>query len=119
MVTDYLASIRHAADGRKRLPRHRIARLDFQCFLEAAHRVAVHFFSQIRAPQVVVRKMSRLVTARFRGALQPGNRFLETAQLDQVRANVVVRIAELPVDLDLAPTFCNGFFDSTTEMITP
>src|SRR5260370_37907215 len=71
MMTDYLASIHHAADGSERLLRQRIARLDFQRFLEAAHRVAVHFFSQIRAAQVVMRKVAWLVAAGFTGWRHP------------------------------------------------
>ncbi len=93
-------SIHHSAERSQRLLRQRIPRLDFQRFLEAANRVAVHFFSEVRTAQVVVRKMARLVAARFRGAFQPGNRFLEAAQLDQIRADVVVRIAKLRINLD-------------------
>src|SRR5207249_5098012 len=64
-------------------------------------------------------KVARLVAARFRGAFQPGNGFLETAQFDQVRANVVVRIAEFRIDFDGEPALGNGFFDAPLEMIRP
>src|SRR5438309_9463352 len=119
MVADYLALIHQSAKRIERLARHRIARLDFQRFLEAAYRMTVHFFSQIRAAQVVMWKVARLVAARFRGAFQPGNRFLETAQFDQVRANVVVGIAELRVNFDRKPALGDSLFDAPLEMIRP
>src|SRR6267378_3025992 len=118
-MTDYLASVHQAAKRTERLLRQRVARLDFQRFLEAAHRVAVHLFSEIRAAQVVMRKVSWFVAARFRGAFQPGYRFLEAAQLDQVSADVVVRIAEFWIDLDGAFAFDNGLFNAALEMIGP
>ena len=95
------------------------ARLDLQRFVETAHCVAVHFFSKIRAAQIVVRKVARFVAARFRGALQPGNRFLEAAQLDQVRTNVVVRIAKLGINLDGALAFHNRVIHAPLEMVRP
>ena len=107
-MTGYFASVHHAAERIECLLRQRIARLDLQRFLEAAYRMAVHLFSEIRAAQVVMRKVARLVAARFRGALQPGNRFLEPAQFDQVSADVVVRIAEFRVKLDGPLTFRNS-----------
>ena len=64
-----------------------------------------------------MRKVARLVAARFRGAFQPGNRLLETAQFDQVSANVVVRIAEFRIDFDRQPAFGDGFFDAPVELI--
>src|SRR6267378_411819 len=118
-MTDYLASVHQAAKRFERLLRQGIARLDFQRFLEAAHGVAVHLLSEIRAAQVVMRKMARLVAARFRGALQPGYRFLEAAQLDQVSADVVVRIPKFRIDLDGALALHDGFFNAPLEMIGP
>src|SRR5258708_38384475 len=92
MMTDYLASIHHAADGSKRLPRHRIARLDFQRFLEAAHRVAVHFFSKIRAAQIVMRKVAWLVAAGLGGAAPPPRRLLPPAAVAYIKAQASVRV---------------------------
>src|SRR5712664_4512731 len=93
-------SIHHAAERIKSLARQRIARLDLQRFLEAARGVAVHLFSQIRAPQVVMRKVARLVAERFGGALEPWNGFIEAAQLDQIRADIVIGIAEFRIELN-------------------
>src|SRR5229473_5268209 len=112
-------SIHHAAQRSESLPRQRVARLDLQCFLEAAYGVAVHLFSKVRAAQVVVRKVTRLVAAPSRGLFQPGNRFLEPAQLDQIRADVVVRVAELRIEPDGELAFRNGFFNAPLEMIGP
>src|SRR5258706_3134918 len=97
----------------------RVALLDLQRFLEAAYGVAVHLFSKVRAAEVVVRKVTRLVAARRRGLFEPGNRFLEPAQLDQIRADVVVKVAELRIEPDGKLAFRNGFFNAPLEMISP
>src|SRR5258705_4979835 len=104
-------SIHHAAKRRKSLLSQRVARLDLQRFLEAAYGVAVHLFSKVGAAQVVVRKVTRLVAARRRGLVEPGNRLLEPAQLDQIRAAVVVRVAEPRIQPDHARAFRYGLFN--------
>ena len=91
----------------------------FERLLKTFHRARVHFLAQIGAAQIVVRKMARLVTARFHSAFQPRNRFIESAQLDQIRADVVVRIAELRIDFDRALALGNGVFDAALKMIRP
>src|SRR5207244_11550400 len=63
------SSVHHAAERSQRLPGERIARLDFQRFLEAAHGVGVHLFPDVRASRLVTRKMPRHVAARFVNAL--------------------------------------------------
>jgi len=66
-----------------------------------------------------MRKVARLVAAGFRSAFQPGNRFFKAAQFDQVRADVVVRIAKLRIELDRAPALRDGFFNAPLEVIGP
>src|ERR1700756_3621599 len=98
-------SIDQAAERSQRLPSERIARLDFQRFLEAAHGVAVHFFPEVRASQIVMWKMAGLVAARFRGTLEPGNRVVKAILFDQIGPDVVVGVAKIGIDLDGALAF--------------
>src|SRR5258707_13370968 len=109
-------SIHHAAKRRKSLLSQRVARLDLQRFLEAAYGVAVHLFSKVGAAEVVVRKVTRLVAAGRRGLFEPGNRFLLTVQLDQIRACVVVRGAELRDWRAGQRAFRNRLFNWRLEM---
>lgn len=88
-------------------------------FLEAPHGLAVHFLAQIRAAQIVVRKMAWLVAARFDGLLQPGNRFIELSEFDQVRANVVIGIAKVGIEFDGTLAFGNGVEKFALKMIRP
>jgi len=112
-------SIHHAPERCERLPRERIPRLYFEGLLKTLHRARVHFLAEIRAAQIVVWKMARLITARFNGALEPRYRFIKSAQLDQIRADVVVRIAKLRIDFYRALAFSNGVFDAALKMICP
>ena len=64
-------------------------------------------------------KVPGFVAARFGGALEPGDGFVVALLFDQVRANVVVRIAEIGIDLDGALALRDGFVDAALEMITP
>ena len=74
--------ITHAAKGIEGLAGQRIARFDVQGFLEATHRLTVHFLAKIGAAEIVVMKMARLVAAGFDGLLQPGNGFVELGEFD-------------------------------------
>ena len=112
-------SIDQAAERSQRLPSERIARLDFQRLLEAAHGVAVHLFPKVRASQIVMRKMPRLVAARFRGTLEPGNRVVKAILFDQVGPDVVVGVAKIGIDLDGALALGDGLLDAALEMIGP
>ena len=101
------------------MPRERIARLDFQGLLETAHGIAVHLLPEVRAPQIVMRKVARLVAARFRGAFEPGNRFIKAILFDQVGADIVVRIAKIGIDLDGEFAFGDGLVNAPLEMVGP
>ncbi len=113
------ALIHHAAERSERLPRERIPRLDLERFLKTFHGARIHFLAEIRTTQVVVRKMARLIAARFDGALEPWNRFIESVQLDQIGPDVVIRIAEFRVDFDGALAFSNRIFDAALKMVRP
>src|ERR1700719_3750820 len=113
------ASIHQATKRSERLPCQRIPRLDFEGFLKTLHRARIHLFAEIRAPEVVMRKMARLVGARLDGALEPRNRFIKTIKFNQICADVVVRIAEFWIDFDRALALGDGFFDAALKMIRP
>ena len=81
--------------------------------------MAVHFFSEIGAAQIVVRKVARFVTPRICGLLKPGNRFIKPSLLDKIRADVVVRIAELRVNLYGPLALSDGVVNAPLEMIRP
>ena len=66
-----------------------------------------------------MRKVARLVSAGFDGLLQPWDGFIELAEFDHVRANIVVGIAKIRVQLDRALTFCNGIQYFPLKMISP
>src|SRR5277367_4886805 len=113
------ALVHYAPERSERLPRQRIPRLNFEGLLKTFHRPCIHFLSKIGAAQIVVRKMARLITARLNRAFEPRNRSIEPAQLDQIRADVVVRIAKLRIDFNRALAFGNGIFDAALKMICP
>src|SRR5258705_1556032 len=52
-------------------------------------------------------------------ALEPGNGFLKTFEADQVRADIVVGIAEIRVNLDGALAFGDGLVNLPLEMEGP
>ena len=112
-------SVNHAAKRSESLPRQRIPRLDFERFLETSHGAAVHFFAQIRAAEIVVRKMARLIASRFSRAFEPGNRVVKTPQLDEIGSDVVVGIAEFRINFDRPFALRDGVFDAALKMIGP
>jgi hypothetical protein len=96
-----------------------IARLNFQSFLETALGAAIHFLAEVRAAQVVMREMARLVALGFHGAFEPGNGFIKPPQFNQIRANIVVGIAKLRIEIDGPAALRDGFVDFALEMISP
>src|SRR5438477_11021908 len=73
------SSVQHTAERIKRLASERITRFNGNRFLEAAHRLRVHLFSEVRAAMIVVRKMAWFVTLGIDSLLQPGTRLNELA----------------------------------------
>src|SRR6266850_1132684 len=49
----------------------------------------------------------------------PASRFIVAAQFDEIRANVVVRIAEFRIELDRALAFGDGVLDAPLVVIGP
>src|SRR5437667_10104627 len=83
----------------------RILGLDLEGALELLERLGEHALRPVDLPEVAVRVVTRLVAGRLDGRLEPWDRLVEATELDQVRADVVVGIAELRIDGDrlLAP----------------
>src|SRR5439155_5557706 len=72
-----------------------------------------------RLPQVAVRVVARLVARRFDRRLEPGNRLVETPELDQVRADVVVRIPEVGIDRDRFLALHDRVLEPPLEAVGP
>ena len=73
----------------------------------------------VDAAEVDVGEVARLVAHGVLGPLEPGDGFVEPAQLDQVGADVVVRVAEVGVDLDGAQALGRGLLEPTLERVRP
>src|SRR5260370_2063533 len=63
--------------------------------------------------------MARYVARRLGGLLKPRESFFEVPQLNQIRANIVVGIAEFRIDFDGALTLGDGFIEFALKMIGP
>ncbi len=64
-----------------------------------------------------MREVTRVVTRSGDGAFEPGDRFVVLFQLDKVRADVVVGIAEFGIYFNGELTFGDGRFDLPLKMI--
>src|SRR5579862_3139481 len=87
------------------LPGRPVAGFQFQRPPEVLHRFPVLVRLDVDPGQVVMRKVPGLVARGVDRLFEPGDRLLPAAQLDQVRADVVVGIAEVRIDLDRALAF--------------
>ncbi len=112
-------SVHHAAERSEGLLRKGILRLDVEGFLETAHGLTVHFLAEIGATEIVMREMSGFVARGFDGLLQPGNGFIELAEFNHIGANVVVRVAEIGIQLDGAFAFGDGIEKAALKMVGP
>src|SRR5574341_2127708 len=77
-----------------------VGRLELQGLLEVLDRLPGFVPPDVDAREVEVREVPRLVAGRPDRLLEPGDRLAPLPQLDEVRADVVVRVSELRVDLD-------------------
>jgi hypothetical protein len=117
--TDDGELIDHAAERNEGLTRESVLGFDVEGFLKTAHGLAVHFLAQISAAEIVVREMTRFVAWGFDGLLQPGNGFIELAEFNHVGADVVVRIAEVGIELDGALAFGDSVEKAALKMVGP
>src|SRR5262249_60672851 len=87
-------SIREADEAVELLPRERVARLDGDGALQLADGFADLVLPRVDASEVEEGEVAGFVARSRLGALQPLHRFVSSTELDQVRADVVVGIAE-------------------------
>src|SRR5207253_8160746 len=88
------------ANGFRRRLGERIVGLDLQRPLELFERLREHALGPIDLAEVAVRVVTGLVAGRLQRRLEPRDRLVEAAELDQIRADVVVRVPEVRVDGD-------------------
>src|SRR5215470_1569940 len=74
---------------------------------------------EVDPSQIHERKLPRLVPRRLLGALEPGDRLFELPLLHEVDADVVIRIAEVGVDLDGAQALGRGLLEAALKRVRP
>src|SRR5208283_5510737 len=99
--------------------RQSVVRGEFQSLLEVVARFAIQFLCRINTPQVVMGIMVRLVAPGLQRALEPRNRLVVFAFLDQIRANIVVGSAKFRVDLDGLLAFRNSIVNLPLIAVGP
>src|SRR5262249_23173620 len=73
----------------------------------------------VDAPEVAVWEVPWLVALGGDRALEPRNRVVELALLEEVRADVVVRVAEIRIDLDRLLALGDGVVELVLEAVGP
>src|ERR1700722_7306449 len=66
-----------------------------------------------------MRKMPRLISFGFNGALQPWDSVIKAVQLDQIRADIVVGISKFWINIDGRATLRYGLVQLALEMVSP
>src|SRR5439155_632076 len=112
-------SVQLLADRRQRRARVRIPRLDRERVLELVRRLREQPLRPVDLPQIAVRVVARLVAWRLDRRLEPGDRLLETPELDQVRADVVVGIPEVGIDRDRLLALRDRVLEPPLEAVGP
>src|SRR5258705_236618 len=87
--------------------------------LELAERLPPASLLYIDPPQVQERELPRFVALGLLGLFEPPDRLVQLVLLHQVDADVVVRIAELSIDLDGAEALLGGLCQVALEAHGP
>src|SRR5712691_824377 len=103
----------------ERLPRLGIARRQAHRALELAQRVPPAPLTEVDPPEVHVGELARLVARGALGFLEPRDGLIELVLLHQVAADVVIRVAEVGIDLDRPETLPRGLLAPTLEAQRP
>src|ERR1700722_20401337 len=111
--------IHHAARAFEAETRKFVSRFNCQRLLEELAGSIDMAFGEIHASEIVVREVARFVAFCFYGLFEPRDGFFMAVQVDQVKADIVVRITEVRIDFDGALAFCDGFFNFSLKMICP
>src|SRR5438874_7390767 len=112
-------SVHLRADHARRAFCQRVVRVDLERLVELPQGLRQVALGQVDPAQVQVWEVTWLVPRRALGALEPGHRVVEVALLNQVRANVVVRVAEVRIDLDGALALRDRALDVARVRIDP
>src|SRR3977135_2162200 len=112
-------SIHHAAKVFEGLARQRVARLDRQCFKKLFAGAIDQALGEIGASQVEIGKVPWVISLCRNRLLKPGDGFVKAIEPDEVRADIVVGIAELRIDLDGAFAFGDRLLDLSLEVERP
>src|SRR5262249_62191151 len=76
-------------------------------------------FGAVDAPEVAVRIMAWFVSPGGDGALEPRNRLLQLAELDEIGTDIVVRVAELRIDGNRLLALGDGVVVAVQEAVGP
>src|SRR5947209_4703790 len=94
------SSVQLRTDLRQLILREHVIRLDRQRRLELFDRLVEQSLGAVDAAEVAVREVARLVAGCGNRALQPRDGFVELPFVDEIRADVVVRVSKTRVDGD-------------------
>src|SRR6266542_1358991 len=86
---------------------------------ELAHGGGDVVLHDVDLTQVDVRIVSRLVAYGLLGALAPRDRFFDPSELDQIRADIVIGVAEVGIDGDGAPALRDGLVQTILHAVRP
>src|ERR1700675_2767632 len=114
-----LASIQCSSQLSQRGKAGRLPRVDLERSLELLDRARHHPLLRVDAPQVHVREVPWLIARSRLGLLQPLDRLVELPLLDEVGPDVVVRVAEGPVDGDRLLTLIDCLVQTTLKAVGP
>src|SRR5262249_48075121 len=107
------------SDRGQRFARVSVVGLDDQRLFELGHRLLQHSLRGVDTAEVAMRIMPGLVAHRYESALQPWNRLIQSAEMNEVGADVVVRVAELGVRRDGPLALRDGVIEAPVETVRP
>src|SRR6266705_6416557 len=106
------ASVQASADSMQCLPSSDVLRSGADCALELPQRLPPAPLLEVDPTEIHEGELPRLVAFGLLGLREPGDGLLELALLHQVDPDVVIRIAELGVDLDRPQTLLGRLLQS-------
>src|SRR5712692_1313108 len=111
------ASIQCSSQLSQRGKTGRLAGVNLERRLELLDRAQHHPLLRVDAPEVHVGEVPRLIARSRLGLLKPLDCLVELSLLDQVRPDIVVRVAEGRVDSDRLFALLDGLVDATLKAV--